>query len=39
MGLRETAWEGVGWIRLAQGCCEHSNEPLGYMKGGDFLTS
>jgi hypothetical protein len=36
--LRETGWEGVDWMQLAQvGCCEHGNEPSGSIKGGEFL--
>jgi hypothetical protein len=36
-------WEGVDWIYLAQnrglvvGYCEKSNEPLGFIKGREFL--
>jgi hypothetical protein len=34
-------WD-VDWIQLAQGGvqpCEHGNEPLGSMEGGDFLPA
>jgi len=41
MNTRETGWEGVDWIHLAQyknQCrCEHDIEPPGYIKGGEFL--
>jgi hypothetical protein len=43
MDLRETGWEVVGFIHLAHdrekmvGSCEHSNEPLDSIKGGEFL--
>jgi len=40
MNLREIGWEGVDWIHLAPSrgewggvYCEHSNEPLGSIKG------
>jgi hypothetical protein len=36
MDLREIGCEGVDWIHLA-GCCEHSNETSGSIKGGTFL--
>jgi hypothetical protein len=42
MGLRETVWEGVDWIRLAQdtdqwgGSCEHGNEASGSIKCGEI---
>jgi hypothetical protein len=36
MNLREIVWEGVDWILLA---CEHSNEPLGSIRGRVFLSS
>jgi hypothetical protein len=37
--LRKTGWECVDWIHLVQlaGCCEHGNEPSGYVKGSKFL--
>jgi hypothetical protein len=44
MDLREIRWEDVDWIHLAQDrtvadSCEHSNEPSGSIKGGNFFTS
>jgi hypothetical protein len=41
--LREIWWEGVDWIHLAQdrwmvGSCEHSNEPLGSIKGREYFV-
>jgi hypothetical protein len=40
MDLSEIGWEGVDWMHLAQGSCEHGNDPLGSIKGGgNFLTS
>jgi hypothetical protein len=41
MDLREIGWEHVDWFHLSHdrvaGCCEHGNEPSGYIKGGEFL--
>jgi hypothetical protein len=43
MDLRETGWEGVDWIHLAQYndqwrvLVEHCNKPSVSMKGGEFL--
>jgi hypothetical protein len=42
MNLRETGWEGVDWIHLAQdrpvaSPCEHRNELLASIKGREFL--
>jgi hypothetical protein len=39
MDIKEIRWEGMDWIHLCQdrGCCEHGNEPSGYIKGGVFL--
>jgi hypothetical protein len=43
MDISEIGCEGVDWIHLAQnrgplaGCCEHGNEPFGYIHGGEFL--
>jgi hypothetical protein len=43
MDLREIEWKVVDWMHLAQdresvvGSCEHSNEPLGSIKGREFL--
>jgi hypothetical protein len=39
--LGEIRWEGVDWMHLAQDskecqACEHSNEPSGSIKGGEF---
>jgi hypothetical protein len=42
MGFKEVVWEGVDWTRLVQGkgtvvgCCEHGDEPSGFIKG-EFL--
>jgi hypothetical protein len=41
MDLKETVWEGVDWIHVAQDTgqfdsCEHGNEPSGSIKGGEF---
>jgi hypothetical protein len=37
MDLRDIKWEGiVGWIHLVQDR-EHSNEPSGSIKGGEFF--
>jgi hypothetical protein len=41
MDLRETGWEDVDWIHLAQDrdqweACERGNEPSGSIKGGEF---
>jgi hypothetical protein len=36
MDCKEIGLEGVEWIHLA-GSCEHSNEPLGSVKGREFL--
>jgi len=32
-------WTGFIWlrIRISGGLCEHGNEPLGSVKGGEFL--
>jgi hypothetical protein len=42
--LRETGWDGMGWIDLAQnrdqsmeGSCEHGDEPSGFLNAGKFL--
>jgi len=41
--VEEIGWGGVNWIHLAQerglvaGSCEHDNEPLGSIKGREFL--
>lgn len=43
MHLKETGWEGVEWINLAQvrvqeaGCCQHSSESLGSTQLQEFL--
>jgi hypothetical protein len=40
MDLAEIGWESVEWMHLAQdmmGSCEHGNEPLGSIKGREFL--
>jgi hypothetical protein len=42
MDLREIGFGGVNWIHLAQdrncgGLFEHGNEPLGFIKCGEFL--
>jgi hypothetical protein len=42
IGLWEIRWEGVGWMHLTQdrpvvNSCEHGNEPLGSIKGREFL--
>jgi hypothetical protein len=39
MDLRETEWDGVNWIHLAQvaGFCGQGNERSGSIKGGVFL--
>jgi hypothetical protein len=42
MHLKETWCKSVDWTHLAQnrscdGCYEHSNEPPGFIKGGEFL--
>jgi len=42
MDLMEIGWEDVDWMHLGHskgtvaGCCEHGNEPLGFMKGMEF---
>jgi hypothetical protein len=28
-------WTGLTWLMVDS--CEHSNEPLGFLKGGEFL--
>jgi hypothetical protein len=41
--LREVGWKDVEWIYLAEcrdlvvGCCEHTNGPLGSIKGEELL--
>jgi hypothetical protein len=39
--LRETGWEGVDWMLMAEGpvadSCEYGNEPLGSITGREFL--
>jgi hypothetical protein len=30
--LREMGWDGMDWIELAQGSCEHGDEPSGSLK-------
>jgi hypothetical protein len=41
MDLEKIVCEGVDWMHLAwqpvEGCCEHGNEPVGSIKGGEFL--
>jgi hypothetical protein len=43
MDIKETGKKDVEWIFLAQvvvevvSCCEHVNEPAGYVKCGEFL--
>jgi len=43
MDIREIGWKGVGWMYLAQDRnqwqtpVECSNEPSGFIKGGEFL--
>jgi hypothetical protein len=44
MDFREIGWEGVVWFYVAQDRdqwqvrpCEHSNEPLGSINGGEYL--
>jgi hypothetical protein len=42
INLKEIGWEGVDWMHLAQDSpvadlCEHSNELLHSIKGGEFL--
>jgi len=43
MDLRKIEKEIENWIHMAQdrgqiaGSCEHSNEPAGYLKGGEFF--
>jgi hypothetical protein len=43
MDLREIGWKDVYWIQLAQDVnqflhfCEHSNEPLGSIRGRNFV--
>jgi hypothetical protein len=36
MKLREIWWEGMDWMHLAFPC-EHGDEPLGSVEGGEFL--
>jgi hypothetical protein len=43
MDVVEIGWKNVDWMHLTQdrdqwwGCCEHSNEPSGSIKGREFL--
>jgi hypothetical protein len=43
MDSGEIGWEDVDWIHLPQdrdkwrSCFEEGNEPLGFIKGGEFL--
>jgi hypothetical protein len=38
MDPRETAWNGMDWIDMAQeGSCEHGNEPSGSIKFWEVL--
>jgi hypothetical protein len=37
MYFREMGWEGVNWMHLVVGSCEHGNETSGSIKGGEFL--
>jgi hypothetical protein len=40
MDAMKLGWEDVDWMNLEEqvaGCCEHGNEPLGSVKGGEFL--
>lgn len=38
--IDRTGWEGMNWIHLTQdrNKCDHSNEPLGSIKCGEFLV-
>jgi hypothetical protein len=31
------AWTGLIWLKIVAGACEHSNEPSGSIKCGEFL--
>jgi hypothetical protein len=44
MDLRELGCKVVDWISWLEwgpvaGCCEHDDEPLGSLNGGEFFTS
>jgi hypothetical protein len=37
MDIKEVVFEGVNWIHMVAGSCEHGNEPLGSIKCGEFF--
>jgi hypothetical protein len=37
INLREIEWDGVDWIDLTQGFCEHGDEPSGSIKCWEVL--
>jgi hypothetical protein len=37
MNLKQIEYEGVDRIHLSQGSYEHSDEPLGSIKGWEFI--
>jgi hypothetical protein len=37
MELREIGWGSTDWIDLAQGSCEHGNEPSGSIKCWEII--
>jgi hypothetical protein len=39
MDPKETGWENVGWIHLAEDRDQHCNKPSDSIKYSEFLTS